>query len=73
MCATGCPLLLMGKANGILEGGLHIRAPEGTPMANVFVSLMRGMGHDMSNFGDSTGALALTYPAGTRASAGMDA
>jgi hypothetical protein len=60
-----CPLLLMGKANGALEGGLHLRTPEGTPMANVFVSLMQAMGHDdMSHFGDSTGAFPLTFPRG---------
>jgi len=57
------PLLLLGRANGALEGGLHLRAPEGTPMANVFVSLMQGLGHaDMTTFGDSTGAFALDYP-----------
>ncbi|HUP51594.1 MAG TPA: DUF1552 domain-containing protein [Longimicrobiales bacterium] len=60
-----CPLLLMGKANGALEGGLHLRAPEGTPMANVFVSLMQAIGHDdVSHFGDSTGAFPLTFPRG---------
>jgi hypothetical protein len=68
-----CPLLLMGKANGVLEGGLHIRAPRGTPMANAFVGLMQGMGHDMTSFGDSTGVLPLTYAAGSRASAGAGA
>ena len=58
-----CPLLLMGKANGALEGGLHLRAPEGTPMANVFVSLMQGIGHDgMRAFGDSTGEFPLGFP-----------
>jgi hypothetical protein len=59
-----CPLLLIGKANGALEGDLHIRAPKGTPMANAFVSLMQGIGHDMKSFGDSTGTLALTHPRG---------
>ncbi len=59
-----CPLLLMGKANGALEGGLHVRAPRGTPMANAFVSLMQGIGHDMPAFGDSTGTLALSHPRG---------
>jgi hypothetical protein len=60
-----CPLLLMGKANGALEGGLHLRAPEGTPMANVFVSLMQAIGHDdMRSFGDSTGEFPLTFPRG---------
>lgn len=56
-----CPLLLMGKANGALEGGLHLRAPKGTPMANVFVSLMQGIGHDLESFGDSTGTLPVGY------------
>jgi hypothetical protein len=56
-----CPLLLMGHANGALEGNLHLRAPEGTPMANVFVSLMQRIGHeDMVRFGDSTGAFPLS-------------
>jgi hypothetical protein len=54
------PLLLLGRANGALEGGLHLRAPEGTPMANALLSLMRKIGHEeMASFGDSTGALSL--------------
>jgi hypothetical protein len=65
-----CPLLLMGKANGALEGGLHVRAPKGTPMADAFVALMQGMGHELSGFGDSTGSLALTHSAAGRSSAG---
>ena len=60
-----CPLILMGHANGALEGNLHLRAPGGTPMANAFVSLMQGIGHDeMHGFGDSTGEFALTFPRG---------
>lgn len=56
-----CPLILMGRANGALEGNIHIKAPDGTPMANAFVSLLRGMGHqDLDYFGDSTGLLPLT-------------
>jgi hypothetical protein len=58
-----CPLILMGKANGALEGNLHIRASSGTPMANAFVSLMQRIGHtDMATFGDSTGELPLSLP-----------
>jgi hypothetical protein len=57
-----CPLLLMGHANGALEGGLHVGAAEGTPMANAFVALMQGIGHEMEGFGDSTGSLDLTVP-----------
>ena len=60
-----CPLLLMGKGNGLLEGNTHLRAPQGTPMANVFVSLLQAMGHDdISRFGDSTGAFPLYAPKG---------
>jgi hypothetical protein len=62
-----CPLILMGGANGALEGGVHLRAPTGTPMANVFVSLMQRLGHDMHGFGDSTGEFALNFPQGTSA------
>ena len=54
------PLLVMGGANGALPGGLHLRAPEGTPMANAFVSLMRKIGHpEMDAFGDSDGVFSL--------------
>lgn len=59
-----CPLIFMGKANGALEGGIHVRAPKGTPMANAFVTLMQGIGHDMHAFGDSTGSLPLSFPKG---------
>jgi hypothetical protein len=54
-----CPLLLMGHANGALEGNIHMAAAEGTPMANAFVTLMNGMGHELDSFGDSNGTLAL--------------
>jgi hypothetical protein len=58
-----CPLILMGKANGALEGNLHLRADEGTPMANPLLSLMQGIGHsDMASFGDSTAEFDLGFP-----------
>jgi hypothetical protein len=58
-----CPLFFAGKANGQLEGNLHLMAPDGTPMANVMLDLMHKLGFDdMESFGDSTGTLPLTYP-----------
>jgi hypothetical protein len=57
-----CPLVLMGKGNGILEGNMHIKAADETPMANAMLSVMNGMGMEMESFGDSTGELALTMP-----------
>ena len=56
-----CPLLVMGGADGQLEGNLHLKAPDGTPMANVMLSLMHKMGlDDLENFGDSTGEFSLS-------------
>ncbi|MDG2282111.1 MAG: DUF1552 domain-containing protein, partial [Longimicrobiales bacterium] len=55
-----CPLVLLGGDNGILEGGSHYKAPDGTPMANVFLTLLHRMGHhDVESFGDSTGEFLL--------------
>jgi hypothetical protein len=51
-----CPLLLMGKANGQLAGNIHLKAPDGTPMANALLSVMHGLGmNHIERFGDSTG------------------
>jgi len=60
-----CPLILFGHANGAIEGNLHLKAPVGTPMANVFLSLLHKLGHDdMERFGDSTGEFPLSFPRG---------
>ena len=60
-----CPLLLLGHGNGRLQGNLHLKAPEGTPMANVMLELMHKFGlDDVHNFGDSTGGFSLTAPSG---------
>jgi hypothetical protein len=56
-----CPLVVVGGANGQLGGNMHLRAPDGTPMANVMLSLLHKLGmDDMESFGDSTGDLSLT-------------
>jgi len=55
-----CPLFIAGKGGGQINGGLHVKAPDGTPMANVFMTLAQTLGmHDIRSFGDSTGALDL--------------
>jgi hypothetical protein len=54
-----CPLFLAGHAGGQIKGNSHVITPDGTPMANVFVSLLRKMGHtDLERFGDSDGEVA---------------
>ena len=58
-----CPFVVLGGANGQLEGGLHLKAPDGTPMANVMLSLLHRLGiDDLESFGDSTGEFSLTTP-----------
>ncbi len=52
-----CPLVLLGGANGAHAGGMHIKAPDGTPMANAMLTVLNRMGHELPNFGDSTGEL----------------
>jgi len=53
-----CPLLLVGRGGG-LKGGLHVNAPDGTPMANAMLSVLQRLGVGIDAFGDSTGALDL--------------
>ena len=56
-----CPLFVVGGANGRLEGNLHLKADDGTPMANAMLSLLHKLGLDeMEGFADSSGALSLS-------------
>jgi hypothetical protein len=55
-----CPLFLAGHAGGALKGGVHIKAADGTPMANAFLSVAQtALGLDVKTFGDSTAAMDL--------------
>jgi hypothetical protein len=53
------PLFLAGHANGKLKGNLHVRCADGTPMANVYLTMLRKLGVDLQSFGDSTGDIAI--------------
>jgi hypothetical protein len=56
-----CPLFLAGRMGGQLRGNLHLKAPDGTPMANVMLTLLHKLGlDDLDQFGDSTGEFDLT-------------
>jgi hypothetical protein len=48
------PLFLAGHAGGALKGGLHFKAADGTPMANVMLAVSHLLGMEMPNFGDSS-------------------
>lgn len=51
------PTVLAGRANGTLRPGRHIRCPEETPMANLYLSMLDRMGVPVDSLGDSTGRL----------------
>ena len=58
-----CPLIVLGKGNGAAPGGLHVKGADGTPMANVMLSLMHKLGlEDLESFGDSTGEFSFATP-----------
>jgi hypothetical protein len=51
-----CPLIMLGRGGGALEGGVHVKAADDTPMANVMLSVLQKLGlDDTTSFGDSTG------------------
>lgn len=51
------PVLLAGRGNGTIDPGRHIRYEEETPMCNLFLSMLDGMGVNAPFIGDSTGRL----------------
>ncbi len=53
------PLFLAGHAGGRLRGNVHIEASDDTPMANVWLSVLRTLGVEKEKFGDSAEAMDL--------------
>jgi len=53
------PLFIAGHAGGAIKGNMHVKAADGTPMANAMLTVAHKLGLDMPSFGDSTGALDL--------------
>jgi hypothetical protein len=60
-----CPLFLAGHAGGKLKGGLHIKAADGTPMANAMLTVGQVLGLDFEKFGDSSTAMDLNQAQST--------
>jgi hypothetical protein len=51
-----CPLILLGRGGGVVEPGVHVKAAQDTPMANVMLTLLHRLGLDeLPSFGDSSG------------------
>ena len=49
------PIVLAGGGGGTIKGGRHVRLPEGTPLANLHVTVLERMGISAESLGDSTG------------------
>jgi hypothetical protein len=55
-----CPLILAGHGGGALKGGVHVKAADGTPMANAMLTVAHALGlDDVKTLGDSTAAMDL--------------
>ena len=48
--------LIAGKNTGV-TGGRYVRYPRGTPIANLYITILDKMGFPLEKFGDSTGML----------------
>lgn len=53
------PIFLAGHANGTLKGNLHVRCKDGTPMANIYLTMLHKLGVNVETFGDSNGEIAI--------------
>jgi hypothetical protein len=52
------PILLAGGGTGRLEGGRHLRYAKGTPLTNMYLTVLNKLGVPVERIGDSTGAIA---------------
>ena len=53
------PILFVGGGVGGIKGGRHVRYPQNTPTANLYLTIMDRLGIPVDQFGDSTARLAL--------------
>ena len=51
------PIILAGGSSGRLKGGRHLRYPKGTPISNLYLTLLDTVSVSRDSFGDSTGRL----------------
>ena len=51
------PILMAGKGGGAINPGRHVRYGEGTPLTNLYLSMLDIAGAPVNRLGDSTGRL----------------
>jgi hypothetical protein len=54
------PLISVGGAAGRVKGARHIRAPEWTPVANLWLEVANTFGSPLETFAESTGRVQIT-------------
>ena len=53
---NNCPTIITGDAAGV-KHGRHIVTAKNTPLCNLWLSLLNGVGIDAASHGDSTGTI----------------
>jgi len=56
---TDLPTVIAGRGGGAIAGNHHLKSSPGTPIANLWLSMIQVMGVKANKIGDSTGALKL--------------
>ena len=51
------PVLLAGKGGGAIKPGRNVKYADGTPLCNLYLSMLEAMGVKADRFGDSSGTL----------------
>jgi len=49
------PIVVAGSGGGAMRTGLHVASPQNTPLCNLYMNMLDGMGVELESFGDSTG------------------
>ncbi len=57
---TDLPTVIAGRGGGAIAANHHLKSPQGTPIANLWLSMIQIMGVKTNEIGDSTAALKLT-------------
>ncbi len=52
---SNLPIILAGRGGGIVQPGRHHVSPNGTPMTNLYLSMLDGLGVHIESLGDSSG------------------
>jgi hypothetical protein len=51
------PIVVAGTGQGKFKSSQHLHCPDGTPLANLWLTQAKAMGLDINKFADSTGTL----------------